>query len=331
VTTGHIAGPFGRRIVARELPEPLLVWLRRSWSHGAGHADDPVFTVEISLNPDAPAIRAGGLAVPLGTGMERGRQERDGLWIGGQAPLWWFRTRHGSGEVRVEGGGARVELHAREPVPDDDATPFYEGLFLLLTTALSASGLVPLHAAAACPPGSAEGAWILPASSGTGKSTTLLRLAAAGWMPVMEDFGWLDPETEALQGWDGGIRVHDGTQRRFATALASAPWRPDRDGKLLLPYEALGAPTPRRAAVARVVLLERDPTRAPGWRDARPRDVVRSLWESAGALLPPSGREAAGRWIARRARGGHVRWFNLAGGAVPQDWVAPAHAGGSVA
>jgi ABC-type nitrate/sulfonate/bicarbonate transport system ATPase subunit len=47
----------------------------------------------------------------------------------------------------------------------------------------------------------------LTAQSGTGKTTTLLRLIAAGWTPLAEDLAWLDPDSLTLYGWDRGIRL----------------------------------------------------------------------------------------------------------------------------
>lgn len=146
----------------------------------------------------------------------------------------------------------------------------FAALYLALNEALRASGLIPLHAAVVVRKGEATA---LVAPSGTGKTTTLLRLLAAGWTPLAEDLSWLDPDSLTVYGWDRGIRLWQETIDRFLPHLMDAPWTTDPDGKRFLAYENLGLPgtadapiesaappEPRafHARLTRIVRLERE-------------------------------------------------------------------------
>jgi hypothetical protein len=127
-------------------------------------------------------------------------------------------------------------------------------LYLALSEALRASGLIPMHAAVVV---RNDEATALAAPSGTGKTTTLLRLLAAGWTPLAEDLAWLDPDSLTLFGWDRGIRLWPEAIERFLPHLADAPWTTDPDGKLFLSYQDLGLQCAPSARLTRVVRLER--------------------------------------------------------------------------
>ncbi|HEX7051157.1 MAG TPA: ATP-binding protein [Longimicrobiales bacterium] len=98
-----------------------------------------------------------------------------------------------------------------------------------------------------------DGAIAFLGPSGTGKSTTLLRLARAGWTPLAEDLSWVEPHTLTLYGWDRGVRLWPGTLEAFLPELLGAGWTTGPDGKLFLGYDALARRNAGRAAARQCV------------------------------------------------------------------------------
>lgn len=164
-------------------------------------------------------------------------------------------------------------------------------LYLCISEAIRASGLLPLHAAVVVRDGWATA---LAAPSGTGKSTTLLRCLSRGWNPLAEDLAWLDPTTLRVYGWDRGVRLWDDGVRRLPSPWREAPWRVDPDGKRFLPWSEVRPERLPSARLEKIVLLERSgdddgagPPRLP------PHEAVRVAWEAAGVPLNERARSAS--------------------------------------
>jgi hypothetical protein len=282
---------LGRRLRASSPTPRLAQWLRASWDRPEHHPPDHAFVIDLECLA-APPRPSGGDAAPCAVAVQ-GRR------------LPFVSTGAGAGaawELREEGAGLRLDLGERGARVglwglDDhrDPAPLYLGLQVVLSEALRASGLMPLHAAVAARADVAV-AWL--GGSGTGKSSTLLRAARAGWRAVAEDLSWLEPESRRVWGWDRGIRVWPETLERFFPEYADAPALPD--GKRDIPYERLGGGPARSCTLTHLVLLRRDEGTATSRREAVPaRDTVRALWEAAGVPLSDAARQASGRAIAR--------------------------------
>ncbi|HEX6938575.1 MAG TPA: hypothetical protein VF158_04135 [Longimicrobiales bacterium] len=274
---------LGRPVRARLRSAALAAWLRDHWDYPEHAPAAHRFAVVMEeIDPRAaPAVPAGE---PLVAAMPGLRVEwwRDGdAWhAGGPAAGVRLRLADDGAEILVWGAG-----RGRRAMP-------FGALYMALCEALRASGLLPVHAAVAAPPGDG-GAVALVGPSGAGKSTTLLRLVARGWTPLAEDLSWLDPTDGTLYGWDRGVRLWPGTAAMFVPWLADAPWIEGPDGKQFLAWRALGAPARRTAPLSALTALERDPGGAPAWERLTLRDAVRVLWEATGVPLSEPARRAA--------------------------------------
>lgn len=281
---------LGRPLRARRIPAALRRWLEEHW-HRPEHA------------PDAHpfAITLEGVGADEGDRGAALEGERVRATMPGFDQTW-----HHEGTVwewRSDGAGVRLELEpeaARIQVWGNAAgsAEALAALHVALCEALRASGLVPLHAAVAVPPGEDGRATALLGRSGVGKSTTLLRLVGAGWRPLAEDLSWIDPETLALYAWDRGVRLWPGTLEAFLPQLAAKDWRTGADGKLFLAYDELGPVHPRTGTLERFALLARVPDGGTGWEPLAPAEAVRALWEAVGVPLAPTSRTEAAAWIA---------------------------------
>lgn len=278
---------LGRRLRASSPTPQLAQWLRASWDHTEHRAPDHAYVIDLECLASEPN--------PL----ERGREPATVTVQGRTLP---FVKTGSAWELREPGGGLRLDLGeraARVRLWGWDEPPYpaalYLGLQVVLSEAMRASGLMPLHAAVATR-GDVAVAWL--GTSGSGKSSTLLRAARAGWRPVAEDLSWFEPESLRVWGWDRGVRVWPETLERFFPEYADAPALPD--GKRDIPYERLGADPERSCTLSHLALLERDEGLADSRRtDVELRDTVRALWEATGVPLSDTGRQASGTAIAR--------------------------------
>lgn len=286
-------GILGRSLRAAALPPGVEDWLRASW-HFAGH-DAPPVAFSISLEPaaapgvrftDAPA-RMPGIEIPC-------------LAVGADA---WL--------LGDERGGVRLEIRERESRIGmwGSGEMLRPALFVALYESIRASGLVPLHASVIAGGGAATA---LMARSGTGKSSTLVQAMRAGWLPVAEDFAWLDPDSLRLYGWDRGVHLWPDARERFAPDLQG--WTMAGDGKLFHPWSTSGA---RAARLETIALLVRDPASPSRWDDLPPREAVRALWESIGVPLSPRSRDELSRLIPGLLGRVRTRRLVLGEGALP--------------
>jgi len=296
---------LGRPVRAALRTPALAEWFREHWHHPAHAPSAHPFTVDLKELEPPVAVQMTG--APTVTAMPGFRLE---WWRAGED---WHAGGPAAGvRLRLMNDGA--EIHAWCATGRSDAVR--GALYMATCEALRASGLLPLHAAVAVPPGG-DAAIALVGASGAGKSTTLLRLAAAGWTPLAEDLSWLDPADGMLYGWDRGVRLWPGTADTFAPWLADAAWREEADGKRFLPWSALGAPERRAAPLAALAVLERDSTAASVWERLTPRDAVRLLWEATGVPLSPQGRRAAESAAARSLARVSPWRLRLGTGAIP--------------
>lgn len=275
----------------------MLAWLDRQWRRD-GHAAPPhAYAVELveEAGPGGVGAAPEGLGVP---GRDAGwepelvrlpedidltwaRRGDEWVWTGGKE---WVH-------LRLSRDGARIRFRF--------GTDVFPALYVAVSEALRASGLLPLHVAVVVRDGVATA---LAAPSGTGKTTTLVRLLGRGWSPLAEDLSWLDPGTGMLYGWDRGLRLWSDGLARLGPELAVARWSTDTDGKRFLEWAALGVPRVPSARLARVVLLQRDAVRPTGLERLSPREAVRVLWEATGVPLSADARAMVNGSVTRLLR-----------------------------
>lgn len=275
----------------------MLAWLDRQWRRDEHAARPHAYSVElveeagpvgVGAAPEVwgvPCREAGWqpelVRLPDDIDLTWAWRGDEWVWSGGEARV----------HLRLAGDGARIRFRFGADV--------FPALYVAVSEALRASGLVPLHAAVVVRGGVATA---LAAPSGTGKTTTLVRLLGRGWSPLAEDLSWLDPGTGTLYGWDRGLRLWSDGLARLGAELAAAPWTTDPDGKRFLDWAALGVPRVQSARLARVVLLQRDAVRPTGLEPLSPREAVRVLWEATGVPLSAGVRATVNESVTRLVR-----------------------------
>ncbi|HEX8452918.1 MAG TPA: hypothetical protein VF647_12525 [Longimicrobium sp.] len=293
---------MGRTVQTANLPPSLEQWLHAHWrfdEHETGKAGFDIVVARgarprTPLPAPGPVVRIPRIELPCRTLGE------DDWMIGDEAA-----------GVRLALGtaGSRIEPYGLE---EESRRELLRGaLFVALYESLRASGLVPLHASVIARNGEATA---LLARSGTGKSSTLVQAVRGGWDPVAEDFAWLDPVTLQVYGWDRGVHLWPDARRRFAPDL---PGRMGADGKLFIPWDALGGARPGGARLASVALLSRDANRPSQWEALPEREAVRALWESIGVPLSAASRAAVAELIPALLRRVRTRRLILGGTPLP--------------
>ncbi len=289
---------LGRELRAVGLSAPVAAWLRAVWHFPEHHLPPVPFRVEVMAVPapaddapaDAPPVRTPGIELPCRVLGER---------------AWRLGGRGAGVCLRLHPGGARIEVW-------EDGGSVHAALFVAVYEAVRASGLLPLHASVLERGGAATA---LAAPSGTGKSSTLLTLSRRGWRPVAEDFAWLEPESLRVFGWDRGVHLWPAGRDRFVGEFEG--WTMGGDGKLFLPWSAVGAPGPREGRLETVALLARDATLPSGWEPLPERDAVRALWEAVGVPLDPATRATVAQAIPALLR--RVSFRRLVLGSTPLE------------
>jgi hypothetical protein len=281
---------LGRPFAARSASPRLAQWLRALWDYPETMRAPHAFAIALDTVASAPADLPGAWTV------------RD-IAIPGLTLR--FRTVGHTWETGDVRAGLRLDLDrhaARIQLWGDEAggeATLYHGLYVVMSEALRASGLVPLHAAVARRD-DVTVAWL--GASGIGKSTTLLHAVEAGWSPIAEDLCWLEPETLSVHGWDRGVRCWPETLDRFFPQLKGA--EAAADGKRLVRYERLGgdAGRPRTGTLTRLAVLGRDDAGPSRWERVGAREVVKVLWEATGVPLNDWTRELNAATVAQLSR-----------------------------
>ena len=280
---------LGRPLAARGAPPRLAQWLHAYWDYPAPAGPGRPYAIAIETVAAAPAAAPGAwtardVAIP-------GRTLR-------------FRNTGDTWETGDAGAGLRLEL-GREAATilawgwaEGGDPDLYHGLYVAVSEALRASGLVPLHAAVARRGGETV-AWL--GTSGVGKSTTLLFAVEAGWSPIAEDLCWLEPETLRVDGFDRGVRCWPETLERFFPRWQGADVT--GDGKRLIDYPRLGSAAGARAGtLSRLCVLGRDLAGPSRREPVTARDVVKALWEATGVPLGDWTRQLSALAVARLSR-----------------------------
>lgn len=302
---------LGHRCRVADAPPRMERWLRSCWQSPQRVTNDSAIDVAFSMTPpwtSAPRHHDVDITALDGAKLS---------WLR-HGTRWWSTRNLGAGvELTLFGDRACIRAWDAEWAGSPQSgrpTSALVALHVAMCEALRARGLVPLHAAVIARGGCATA---LIGHSGIGKSSTLIAAMESGWLPVAEDFAWLDPMTLQVFAWSGerGIRLTPNGLHRLPAEWHSAAWRTERDGKLLLAYEEMELPRPTCAELTRIVLLDRDASRETSIEPLAARDAARALCESAGVPLCRVNREAFARRIPRLIS--DVEWTRLVLGRHP--------------
>jgi len=171
-------------------------------------------------------------------------------------------------------------------------------LWAAMSEVIRLGGLLPFHAAAVANNGRCA---VLMAPSKTGKSTTLVSAALAGYQPLAEDMLWIDPAALDVYGNDREIRLWTDSLERFGTQLPAATRRLS-DGKFVVPLEALPGYQPGSCKLHKFVVLRRDLSQPSAWVSVPELELVRTLWESGCVPITIQARDLAQSGISALCR-----------------------------
>lgn len=291
---------LGRRLRATGLSGSLERWIRRHWEFPDPLANACAGDIDLEVATEPPP------AAPATDG-EPWLARLDGVTLSWQRDgdrSWRTALRSGGVQLTLDENGGRIRFWGTHGVSKDreDGDVVHRArwtdgrrrgsvpaaLHVAICEALRATGLVPLHGAIVVRDGRATA---LVGPSGAGKSTTLIGALDSDWLPVAEDFAWLDPVVRQVYGWDRGVRLTEKAVDSLPPAWRDASWRTGADGKQFLPFEWCGRVRPASAELTRLAVLNRDPRRRESaWEPISPHDALRALWESAGVPLCPLNR-----------------------------------------
>lgn len=300
---------LGRRLDTKLAVPALTAWLERHWRFEEHGPDAHPFGIQVE--DDA------GIDEPA---RDRGWQPVEAMLPGGatlrgwrRGDEWRFVTAGTAVAAHIDGHGARIRVRTasgRLGGVVEEAAPVevFTAIYLCITESLRASGLIPLHAAVVV---RGEEAVALSAPSGTGKSTTLLRLLSRGWHPLAEDLAWLDPGTWRIYGWDRGVRLWPDGVARLPAVWREAAWRADVDGKRLLPWTEIRPARRPMARLRRIVRLERGGTGLATLEPLPAHEAVRMLWETMGVPLTDAARHRASTAVPELLRRVECARFRL--------------------
>lgn len=185
----------------------------------------------------------------------------------------------------------------------DDAAAVVQGV-MLEALAANARSHVRLHAAALMAP--AGGVVLLPAESGTGKSTAALALAALGWRCLTDDLAYWGLETGRVHGGDLAICLKTPPSAPLdrlpgGARAATLRYRDAEDADATLWACATGpSALPWCDRLRAIVFLARAPGE-PAVHPLSPGEAVSRLWPvrlQARADDPPHDPAAAARALA---------------------------------
>ena len=284
--SGRVAFPIlGRSFEADDVGERLAGWLVHHWRRE--HPEAPFSRDRILLQchegPDLPNALCARLPATHDPDADAAKPVH--VAVDGERAEALLGSLAGGAYLELDPGAARVRAWGVAGPGDPGRGP----LLVALHEAVRASGLLPLHCAAAVRPGDA-GATAFVGPSGVGKSTTLLTLVQAGWAPVCEDFAWLDPETLWAFAWDHDVRLLPDALARQGP-LPTRPAAATGDPKRVVSYDALakrfGVERRLAAPLVRVIRMARGTGRT-RWGPLPRYEMVPPLWEAIG--LPLTGR-----------------------------------------
>ncbi len=307
---------LGRRLTAVGSGTDLAQWLAHHWRRSEHEVSPHPFEITLRCSRQAtlptelrarlPALHtsAGDAAASVHV-TESG--ERASALLG---------SVPGGVYLELEPNGARLDAWG---VTERGAAGRWP-LLLALHEAVRASGLLPLHCAAAVHPDD-RGATIFLGPAGVGKSTTLLTLARAGWAPVCEDFAWLDPESRRLYAWDHEVRLRPDALARFGP-LATWAQSGGAATKRVVPFDEIaarcGVQRQTSASLQRLAWLQRD--RGPsGWEPLDRVAAVPVLWEAIGLPLTEPARRLVASRIASVLGGTELRTLRLGATPLPTE------------
>ena len=281
---------LGRSFRVSNAPPALADWLRTSWHYPEHQLAPHPYRIEMESVSGAPSAPTPGWTPRDVEVPDRSLRFRT------SGNVWEMGDARAGVRAQFDDGAARIEVWGFQNGEELSGGPCL-GLAVVVSEALRASGLLPLHAAVAAR-GDAAVAWL--GESGTGKSLTLLFAHRAGWRAVAEDLCWLEPEGLGVYGWDRGIRAWPDALRRFFPELSDAAAM--ADGKRGISYQRLGVDRVRSGTLAAIALLGPPADGPSRWEPATSREAVRALWEATGVPLLDRSQDSAARCVARLVR-----------------------------
>ncbi len=189
----------------------------------------------------------------------------------------------------------------------------YACLMVGMIEAIRASGLLPMHTSIASKNGVGTA---FTGESGRGKTTTLIHSIKAGFLPICEDFAWLEPSSLEVFGCDRGLRCLPDTLERVKRFFPDVQPIAFEVDKHLVPFEQL-APRAWHCRLERLWTLERDLTKPTRLEVLPAAQCVMALYGATGVPLTAQTRALSSLHMASLAKRLEIARLHIGNTALP--------------
>ena len=203
----------------------------------------------------------------------------------------WIAEGGSAVHVDITRAGASIALHG---APFQGWTALHVGI----SEALTADGLVRLHASAAT---NGDRTVVFTGPSGRGKSTTLLRALEQGWAAIAEDGCVVEPLSHRLFGFDRSLRLLPDAAASLGGVTPAAADAGGSRAKIEIAFSDLPAHA-SQARLTDIVHLERRPEGPTSWNRLPMAQSVGALFEASGLPSSDLGRDSVSAAFARLAQ-----------------------------
>ena len=256
-----------------------------SWTgcHGIRLGGELLDIGRSSGDPIADAVvRVGAVPPPSGPELWRLHGESDAGGVHRTVDRWLCR-QDGSLVIHSNAGPALaldLETATVTIEPGDESLTLQLVASFAVPLILNGCEALVLHAATMAKDGRAV---VVCGTSGTGKSSVLVRMVDAGWQALTEDVCAVDLRGDAAVAWPGPPWVRKAHGEPGPAGAALRFDTPDKAAWDLAPSHAAGP-----VAVSRLVILDPAGGDAPRWEQLSPAQAVRDLAQHAAWLRDPT-------------------------------------------
>ena len=218
----------------------------------------------------------------------------------------WITLEENAVQLELNDSGARLTLYG-------SSQGLMQSVMVGMIEAIRASGLIPMHTSIASKNGVGTA---FTGESGRGKTTTLIHGIKAGFLPICEDFAWLEPHSLEVFGCDRGLRCLPDTLERVKNLFPNIEPIAFEIDKHLVPFEQL-APRVWHCRLERLWTLERDLT-TPTHLEALPAaQRVMALYGATGVPLSTQTRALSVQHMASLAKRLEIQRLHIGNTALP--------------
>jgi hypothetical protein len=218
----------------------------------------------------------------------------------------WITLEENAVQLELNNAGAKLTLHGSN-------VGLMQCVMVGMIEAIRASGIIPMHTSIASQNGIGTA---FTGESGRGKTTTLIHSLKAGFLPICEDFAWLEPHSLQVFGCDRGLRCLPDTLERVKNLFPNIEPIAFEVDKHLVPFEQL-APRAWQCRLERLWTLERDLTKPTHLEPLPAAQRVMALYGATGVPLTAQTRALSVQHMASLAKRLEIQCLQIGNTVLP--------------